>query len=276
LGQQGNERIADLVFQCPLKDGNGDVMAVIVFEHMNRSLKYIAQKLLRYISAIWDAEIKEGKKTLSAPYFIVLRTGKKPHRSPNPTLLDLLPKDRNGQPLGKVVTIDYEVVDLPAWDFDKLLGGPVLRLALGILKKMGEDDEAGLPDAFLPLLEIADEERKIELTKEVLYLVDKALKAHNRRLDAAMVSKVLKPVFRDKESTMIRSIFDEKEAKGRAEGKAEEGAKSVLTVLQTRFKKVPKGIEKAVCKITDPVALQSWVAFAASCQSLEEFAEAIN
>jgi hypothetical protein len=292
LGQKGDERITDLVFQCPLKDGRGDMMAVIVFEHMGHSLMYIAIKLLRYISAIWDAEIKEGKKVLSAPYFIVLRTGKKPYRGPKPKIADLLPKDHKGRPLGKAVEIDYDIVDLPAWDFDKLVGGPVLRLALGILKKMGEDDEDGLPEAFLPLLEVTDEEQKVELTKEALDFVDKALKAHNRRLDATMMSKVLKPVFRDKELTMIKSIFDEKEAIGEARGVAlgeargialgeargatGKGRSMLLTFLRAKFRKVPKTIENAIGKMTDPVALESLAAIAATCESLDEFAEAIN
>ena len=37
FGHDGKERIADLVFQCPLKAG-GDRMAVIVFEHQSSAL----------------------------------------------------------------------------------------------------------------------------------------------------------------------------------------------------------------------------------------------
>ena len=58
IGKDGDERIVDLVFQCPLKDGRGNFFAVIIFEHQSGSLKKIPLKLLRYISAIWDAEIK--------------------------------------------------------------------------------------------------------------------------------------------------------------------------------------------------------------------------
>ena len=96
IGQKGDERIVDLVFQCPIKNGNGTLMAVIVFEHQGGNLKKIPRKLHKYISAIWDAETKEGKKVLSAPYFIILRTGKKPHRGPKPTMADSLPKGCDG------------------------------------------------------------------------------------------------------------------------------------------------------------------------------------
>ena len=51
FGKDGKERIVDLVFRCPLKNGGGNLMAVIVFEHQSGSLKKIPQKLLKYIRA---------------------------------------------------------------------------------------------------------------------------------------------------------------------------------------------------------------------------------
>ena len=272
IGQKGDERIVDLVFQCPLKSG-GNLMAVIVFEHQNRSLKKIPRKLHKYISSIWDAETKEGKKVLSAPYFIVLRTGRKPHRGPKPVMSDSLPKGRNGKPLGKKVEIDYDVVDLPAWEFDQLVGGPVLRLAMGILKKMLEGDEDEWPEALLPLREISDEEQRIELTKELLEFVANAFAAHNRRLDEAMLSRALKPIFKDKERFMIATIFEEREMKAAARGEAKG---RVLAILQTRFRKVPKDIEKAVRAMVDLTALKSLAVNAETCQSLEEFSETLK
>ena len=276
IGQKGDERIVDLVFQCPLKSGSGSLMAVIVFEHQSKRLKEIPQKLLRYISAIWDAETKEGKKILSAPYFIVLRTDKKPYRGEYPKVSDSLPKGSDGKPLGKAVEIEYDVVDLPAWNFSKLVGGTVLRLALGILHKMTGEYLSEFPEALLPLMEISDEGRKIELTKELLDFVDKALKAHNRCLDAAQVNKALKPIFKEKEEPMIKSIFDEKYDEGVARGEARGKAKTALAVLRARFKRVPKEVEKTILAMTDPIALESWAVQAATCQSMDEFAEALK
>jgi hypothetical protein len=232
----------------------------------NRNLKEIPQ-LHKYISAIWDAEKKESKP-LSAPYFIVLRTGKKPYRKAYPTMTDSLPKGSDGKPLGKAVVVEYDVVDLPAWDFDKLIGGAVLRLALGMLHKMTGEADDEFPDALLPLREISDERQQIELTKELLQFVAKAMEAHNRRLESAMVNEALKPVFQDKETTMRKTIFEEMEANGEARA----GRNAVLAVLQARFGKVPKRIEKAVRQMNDPIALESRTVDAATCQSLKEFA----
>ena len=281
IGGEGDERIADLVFLCPLKDGSGTLMAVIVFEHQSTSLKKIPPKLHKIISAIWAAEAKEGKE-LSAPYFIVLRTGKKPHQGPYPTMADLLPKGRNGKPLGKAVIIEYDVVDLPAWNFDDLVGGPVLRCALGILKKMIEEAGENFPEALRPLLELSDKDQKVEVTQEVLDFVDKALRVRSRRLDKVAVSQVLQTVFEDKE--MIKSIFDEEfdagvavgEARGKAIGEIKKGREMLLKFLQARFRRVPKDVEKLILSMTDSVAMDSWVEHAATCQSINEFANAIR
>jgi hypothetical protein len=48
---------------------------------------------------------------------------------------------------------------------------------------------------------------------------------------------------------MIKTIFEEREAIGEARGKAEAGRNLVLTALRTKFKKVPKDVEKAVLAI---------------------------
>jgi hypothetical protein len=284
IATDGDERIADLIFHCPLKSGDGSLMAVIIFEHQGGDLKKIPQKLLKYISGIWSEETKAGKKVLSAPYFIVLRTGKRPHRGPLPKVADSLPKGRDGKPLGKLVEIDYDVVDLPAWDFGSLVGGPVLRLVLGMLHKMTGGHEDEFPEALLPLLEITDEEEKLELTKEILPFATKAFAAHNRRLDAETLNRALEPIFKDKERFMITTIFEEKflegkaegKSEGKAEGKAEGEANIVLLLLRKKFHKVPKKLENAIRSMTDSTALESLAAHVVDCQSLDEFSDALK
>ncbi len=276
LGKEGDERIADLVFQCPVKHGDGNLMAVIVFEHQGGSLKRIPRKLHKYISAIWDAEEKEGRKILSAPYFIVLRTAKKPHRGKYPRMSDSTPKDRNGKPLGNVPEIDYDVIDLPALDFQRLTGSPTLRLALGILKKMVEGKEEEFADALLPLQQIAGEERQIELTKELLQFVAKVFAAHHKRLDAATVKKSLKPIFREKEALMLTTIFDEKFLEGRVEGRVEGQAEMIIRILTHRLKTPSKILQSRIRAVSDPRKMNDLGDLAIDCVSLEEFSKALD
>jgi hypothetical protein len=279
IGSGGTEQIMDLIFQCPLKSRGGSLMAVIIFEHQSGSLKKIPQKLLKYISAIWDAELKEGKP-LSAPYFIVLRTGKKPHQGRLPKVSDLLPKGKDGKPLGKAVEIEYDIVDLPSWDFDKLVGGTVLRLVLGMLHKLAGGNIDDLPIALRPLMEITDAEQRVDLAKDVMPFAAKVFAANNRRLDEAQMNEILKPIFKGKERAMIKTIFEEREevaeargvARGKAEGETKVGREMLLEFLRGRFGKVPKNIERAINQMNDPIALKSLAARTANCRTLDEFA----
>jgi enoyl-[acyl-carrier-protein] reductase (NADH) len=78
---------------------------------------------------------------------------------------------------------------------------------------------------------------------------------------------------------MIKTIFEEREdigeargiARGIAKGVAKGKAEAILTILRTRFKKVPKNTENAVRKMTDLIALDSWTVCATTCQSIDEF-----
>ena len=270
IGKDGNERIIDLVFKCPLKDWNGSLMAVIIFEHQSGTLKKIPQKLLKYISAIWEAEMKDGKP-LSAPYFIILRTDKRPHRGAYPKISDLLPKGRDGEPIGHVPEIKYDVVDLPAWDFDKLVGSTVLRLALGMLHKMTGGNLDEFPEVLKLLSEITDEEQQIELTKELMDFVNKVFAAHNRKIDEATWNKALHPIFKGKERAMIKTIFEEREEIGEVKA----CRNMVLTFLRSKFGKVPKKIEEAIRQKNDPIVLESLAAQAGRCKTLDEFAEGL-
>jgi hypothetical protein len=172
------------------------------------------------------------------------------------------------------------VVDLPSWDFGKLIGGAVLRVVLSMLHKMTGGNLDEFPVVLRLLSEITDEKQLVELSKELLDFVAKAFAAHNRQLDKAMVSKALNPIFQGKEIVMIKTIFEEKfdegVAVGKAKAKVEEKAEAVLNVLRARFNRVPKEVEKTIHRMTDPIALDSWTAHAATCKSMKEFAEALR
>jgi hypothetical protein len=95
-----------------------------------------------------------------------------------------------------------------------------------------------------------------------------------------MVNEALNPIFKGKEQTMRKTMFEEKidegiaigEERGEAKGKAD----MLLKILLGRFDKVPRETEKAIRRMTDPIALDSWAVHAATCQSMKEFADALK
>ncbi|MDR0703862.1 MAG: Rpn family recombination-promoting nuclease/putative transposase [Planctomycetaceae bacterium] len=285
FGQKGDERILDLAFKCPLKNG-ANTKAVILFEHTSGLGNDLPIRLLAYAVSIWLSELKENQP-LSAIYFIVLRTGKKPRRQPYKKLADLLPKDEYGQPIGWIPDIRYDMIDLPAEKIEHLRGGVILRVTLGILKKMAEGLEEEFDKAMLPLTELDDEKQQITLTTEILNFVSKVYNTRKKRLEFDAVHKSLNNIFQERTQKMMTTIFDELKAESKAEGKAEAQAEAqaetvnlcqeiVLSVLQTRFKKVPKKVENSLHQVSNAVTLKSLATQAAACQTLDEFVAAVK
>ena len=79
---------------------------------------------------------------------------------------------------------------------------------------------------------------------------------------------------------MIKTLYETKYDEGVAVGKAENvaGAKAdtVLTFLRAKFKRIPKGIEKSIRQMSDPIALDSLAAHIVNCESLDEFAKELR
>ena len=78
-------------------------------------------------------------------------------------------------------------------------------------------------------------------------------------------------------STLVEMWLAEGAIKGRAEGRAEGEAKGeIRATLKQRFGEVPKEVRDAIQSMTDLVALESLLVHAESCQSLDEFGEALK
>ena len=93
-----------------------------------------------------------------------------------------------------------------------------------------------------------------------------------RRKKGVILTEKLDAFFRERYALDVT----EGEARGEANGEIKKGRSMVLTVLRARFKRVPKEIENAINRMNDSVALESWAALAATCQSVDEFAEALK
>lgn len=279
FGKDGVEHIVDLIFKCPLKNGGMAVWAVILFEHQTTDLGDIPRKLLKNVSAIWDTE-KKASEPLSAVYFLVLRTGKKPHKKPLPRMEDRLPKDENGDLIGSNVIVYYDCIDLPEYDTEQLVGPPELQLVMGMLKKMTEGCEMEWGDALRPLCEFQNLAEQKKWLEDMLPFVAKVFRAHGLKLKKEQLEQAIKPIFTERVEEIMLTIFEEAELKGetrgKAEGEARGKAESVIQVLSTRFKATPTTIEKKVSKITSIEKLTVLLERALSCDSLKSFANSLR
>ena len=84
FGEEGRERIADLIFSIPLKRKRGSMKVVFVFEHKSERKRSLGFQLLKYLVAIWNKFFSDAKNPesndffLPAPLLIVLHNGSKP------------------------------------------------------------------------------------------------------------------------------------------------------------------------------------------------------
>jgi len=106
--------------------------------------------------------------------------------------------------------------------------------------------------------------------------VAKVFAVNDRRLEVEQMDELLAPIFTGKERDMIKTIFEEKYDAGIADGEVKGKAELLLKILREKFSRVPKETEKAICQMTDPIALDSWAVRAATCKSMGEFVEAFR
>ena len=100
----------------------------------------------------------------------------------------------------------------------------------------------------------------------------KVLEELYMKKNGVILSEKLDAYFRDKYSA---AYIAEGEARGEAK-EIERGRNAVVTVLRTRFKRVPKEVEKTIRQMVDLVALESWLVQAVACQSMDEFTKSLN
>jgi hypothetical protein len=123
-----------------------------------------------------------------------------------------------------------------------------------------------------------------------LILYTNYLRARKQKADEVEIDRILTPIFNNSEEkkNMITTIFEDKFLEGVAVGetrgiaigegkwKAVGKAEGIVTVLKSRFGKVPTRIVKLVGSYSDPIVLESWLGLAATCKSLKEFEEALK
>jgi hypothetical protein len=81
-----------------------------------------------------------------------------------------------------------------------------------------------------------------------------------RKKECVIISKKVDAYFRERFAPLV------------AEEKVESRREMLLAFLRGRFGKVPKNIEKVICQMNDPIALESLAVRTANCNTLDEFA----
>ena len=288
VGEEGRERIADMIYSIPLKKGRGTTEVIFVFEHKSERRRSLGLQLLKYLTSSWNrifsaaANRESDDFFLPAPLLIVLHNGPKPLID-KPTLEKMVAKVAGTERF--IPKFEFDIIDLPALRVEDLGDAPLLRVILELLKRATDGTLNDVQTQILePLAAIRDDAQTRYWIQRILQYMDNLQAQKYKRMTRKQVGQIIQPVYKERSDDMTKTLFEEIEetgytrgvAIGEARGEARGEAKAVLTVLRTRFGKVPKGIESEVRKMTDPTALESWLVYATTCKSLDEFAKAIK
>jgi predicted transposase/invertase (TIGR01784 family) len=262
----------DLRFATTFKGSKRQSNVFLLLEHQSaidhdfrlRGLNYIIQEYNEF------RRTHQGKGKLPYPVVVVLYHGKISWKSlpEMDEIIDTVPGAETGLLKYPLILIDLSVI--PA---EKFAGHPALRALLETLQRTSEGklvkEFDRITDYFTPI-------KNDSRTRDWIHsLVRYAMSVG--KIGTELIVKAYSKVFNEGEAQkMAQTTAQELLLEGKTEGIAIGKIEAVLTVLRTRFHKVPKDVEKAVRQMTDPVALDSWTAHAATCKTMDEFAEALR
>ena len=272
VDEQLVEGIGDLRFFTSFKGSKRKSNVYLLFEHQSsidsdfrlRGLGYIVQSYKEF------RETTKGKKKLPYPVVVLLYHGKVSwkHLPEMDELIDIAPTAESGLLRYPLILIDVSVI--PPEQFK---GHPVLQAVLESLQLASKNRLVAEFDRVMDRLAAVKKDRRMKgwLRSFARYAMSVA------KIGTEQIVKAFSKILTEREADdMAKTTAEELLITGRAEGEVKGKFEALLTILQTRFKKVPKRLETEISKMTDTVALQSWIAFATTCPSLEEFEKALD
>jgi len=269
------EIIGDLRYSTVFKNTGQQSNVFVFLEHQStrddlmsfRALKQVVNAFQQYIDT---AEQKGGQPTsLPFPIVVILYHGKRPWGKLK-RMRDMI--DNVSAFAGDVLDFPIFLIDLSRIPPEQLKGHPALQALLELLQLASEGKlETGFDRVTSRLSAVRNDPRAPGWMKAfVKYTISLC------RIGREVIYQSFLKILNEKEARkMATSTMQELMLEGKAEGKAEAGRNMVLKALRTKFKKVPKEIEKAVLGKSDSIALESLLEQVFHCDTLDEFAEGL-
>jgi hypothetical protein len=278
FGKGFQELVKDITFTSHLIDERGKAEVLIVAEHKSKPEPFVLLQLLVYLVLSWyqrwcDAGRPQSTREfrLPLPILVVLYNGKEQWEN-DPDLKSLVssipPELEPFVPAIKVLFIRLH-------QFDKrhLPGRPETRAVVESMIRATEGTfVAGLESVIGHFKGLSLDSRIEELVGDIIRYCDLTEEVTDDDVDKAITNVIKGQEGIRMSQTARKGIWTTGYEIGIAEGKAD----AVLKVLRARFTEVPKATEDAIRQMRDPVALDSWTAYAVTCESMDEFAAALK
>ena len=272
--------IADVIYRVPIKNTEKHIDFFVIMEHKSYNDFLTIFQLWCYVLQVVRQEYKESDDAgqINADYrlppviAIILHHGESKFTGKT-ELSDLflqLPSIKKYLPKLQAILVDLNTIEDN--DVPDAPDAPELKLVLMALKLVFRKDAGTKITEILEKSKlISDDPVFQDVVRMVWYYF--AASAKHMEHDYEILYDTIKTLVEvETMPTMLEKWTAERKDAWKAEGKAE----TVLTVLRARFKKVPKKVEKAIHAMTDSIALESWAATAATCDTMDEFADMLK
>lgn len=275
-----SEFVGDLRYSARFR-GTGQALRVFVFlEHQSRPDRLMTFRLLEYVCAAYRQHLstsrKQGNVKFPYPLAVVLHHGRRPWKKvfSMRDLIDIAP----GVP-ADILQLPVGLVDLARIPSDQLRGHPAVCALLDSLQSASTGRLRERADSIFARLR--GEKNRTRLDSWA-YALGKYYASVQGRIQDSFddLTRVFTALYSAREAEqMAGTIADELrregiiqgKAEGKAEGRAEGKAESVITVLESRFEKIPSGLKKKLLSPRQPEQIEKLLKAAAVCKDLKEF-----
>ena len=265
--------VADLVCRATLSSGKPAYL-YLLFEHKSQPDHFVALQLLRYMTKLWDQELKQSPKL------------------PLPTVLPLV--FYHGRRRWTVATefsalfecpdhlapfmpsFRYELIDLSQYSDDQIRGGVGLQVRLLAMRHIFDPRPAdSLPRILRLVATVARTSSGLRALEAVMRYFSASERVEERELHEALTT-----VFPDEGEKLMVSMAEkyiqEGIKEGERRGSAATAREDILEVLEARFGGVPVSVAERIRGSEDVGLLRSLLKRAVTIESIERFQEALE
>ena len=267
----------DISFVSQFRDEIGRMGAFFAIEHKSRPSYYVLLQLagqaILAIHKMWSLADYTNAKSFKppVPIMVLLYCGKEDWDMEELRFQDIfehIPEELKEF----VIQFRVVVVNLKRFHYGKLPGRPETQAAVESMKRATDGTfVANLTNIVSPLGKLPMDLRIESLIKSIISYASWSEGMTEEQFNEAIFS-----IWKGQEGivmaeTIQKGIVEQCMEKAVARIKIED----ILAILEDRYKQVPSEIRESLNEMSDPIALKSLLVHAASCKSLEDFADSL-
>lgn len=262
IDKELNETFADMLFKAYINGEEGYVY--FLFEHKSYISKNVSLQLLKYITAIWDAKVKNEKRDkLPVVLPLLIYHGKDNWNCGN-TLGDIIKgyEELPDSVKKYIPNYEYIVYDISRYTDDEIKGSAHLRIMLTLLRDIFTKDDNEFYKSFVNAIEyikeLEDKQSGIEYFETMIRYIYSARKNLTKET-ADKLQKELKnnyPEGSDLVMTLAEELRKEGMEKGKKEGEkkgeANALARTAIKFLTKKLGLLPEDLKEGIRQLDSP------------------------